>query len=148
MSFFSCYCLLHENFTEWVERQLPQDIRHASSFSPNSSKRHLKSLFIPCSSAHIYMKTLEIIKSHCKVLLPFRTKDLLALLVLDPYDHHPSIEFQHVLSFSLDKPLTKNKLLNIKCQPKLLLSFHFILKRQSSLFLFSKQKLQLTFGVQ
>ena len=148
MSFFSCYCLLHENFTEWVERQLPQDIRHASSFSPNSSKRHLKSLFIPCSSAHIYMKTLEIIKSHCKVLLPFRTKDLLALLVLDPYDHHPSIEFQHVLSFSLDKPLTKNKLLNIKCQPKLLLSFHFILKRQSSLFLFSKQKLQLTFAVQ
>ena len=148
MSFFSCYCLLHENFTEWVERQLPQDIRHAFSFSPNSSKRHLKSLFIPCSSAHIYMKTLEIIKSHCKVLLPFRTKDLLALLVLDPYDHHPSIEFQHVLSFSLDKPLTKNKLLNIKCQPKLLLSFHFILKRQSSLFLFSKQKLQLTFGVQ
>ena len=148
MSFFSCYCLLHENFTEWVERQLPQDIRHASSFSPNSSKRHLKSLFIPCSSAHIYMKTLKIIESHCKVLLPFRTKDLLALLVLDPYDHHPSIEFQHVLSFSLDKPLTKNKLLNIKCQPKLLLSFHFILKRQSSLFLSSKQKLQLTFGVQ
>ena len=149
MSFFSCYCLLHENFTEWVERQLPQDIRHASSFSPNSSKRHLKSLFIPCSSAHIYMKTLEIIKSHCKVLLPFRTKDLLALLVLDPYDHHPSIEFQHVLSFSLDKPLTKNKLCtkhNKMSAKAFVVSFHFIFHK-SSLFLFSKQKLQLTFSV-
>jgi hypothetical protein len=30
MSFFSSYCLLHEKFTEWVERQLSQDIKHSS----------------------------------------------------------------------------------------------------------------------
>ena len=57
------------------------------------------------------MKILEIIKSHGLVESGrlFELKGLLVLLVLVPYDYHPSIEFYDVvLPFSLDKPMTKN----------------------------------------
>ena len=139
MSFFSCYCLLHENFTEWVERQLPQDIRHSSDNNQAQVKFIKKELEIPFYSLLLssYMKTLEIIKSHGLVESGrlFEPKGLLVLLVLVPYDYHSSIEFYDVMSFSLDKPLTKNKLLNIKCQPN---SFHF--EKRGYVFFFFQNK--------